>query len=309
MKTNIAFPEISPEIFSFSLFGAELALRWYALAYIAGLLLGGWLMIALMKRPALWPDNRAPMTPRMAEDLLTWVILGVVLGGRLGFVLFYKPLYYLDHPLEVFAVWEGGMAFHGGLLGVILAAWIYTGRHPSVPRLSVADMLALATPPGLFFGRVANFINGELWGRASDVPWAMKFPTMCSDPAWQGCAVPGAWFYYGTELPRHPSQLYEAALEGVLLGTILLLLALRGGGLKRPGFIAGSFFAGYGTARFIVEYFRQPDVQFVSPGNPIGFIIGQGNIGLTMGQLLSLPMIALGLVLILRSRSARPTSA
>ena len=308
METHLSFPEISPEIFSFSLFDMEFGLRWYALAYIVGLLLGWRLVVAILKRPMLWPRDRAPMSPRMAEDLLSWVILGVVLGGRLGFVLFYKPEYYLQHPLEIFAVWEGGMSFHGGLIGVILAALIYTGRH-AIPRLQAADALALATPPGLFFGRIANFINGELWGRPSDVPWAMKFPTLCTDPAWQGCPVPGAWFYYGDEVTRHPSQLYEAGLEGLVLGSLLLWLAFRTGALKRPGLITGCFFAGYALARIIVELFRQPDAQFVSPDDPVGFIISQSGLDLTMGQMLSLPMLLLGIFLILQARRASATAA
>ncbi|MFV0358325.1 prolipoprotein diacylglyceryl transferase [Tropicimonas sp.] len=300
MKALIPFPELNPELFSFSIFGMDFALRWYALAYIAGLLLGWWMLVRLLKRPALWPANRPPMRPGQVEDLLTWIILGVVIGGRLGFVLFYMPGYYLTRPLQIFAVWEGGMSFHGGLLGVVIATWLYAGRH-DIPRLSMADALAIATPPGLFFGRLANFVNSELWGRASDAPWAMKFPTMCRDPLVQGCAQVGEWFYLGDEVPRHPSQLYEATLEGLLLGAALLWLALRGGGLKKPGLIAGVFFAGYGLSRFVVEYFRQPDSQFASPDNPVGFVIHGGPVGLTMGQMLSLPMIALGLALIWRA--------
>ncbi|MFD0978162.1 prolipoprotein diacylglyceryl transferase [Tropicimonas aquimaris] len=308
MHAVIPFPEPSPELFSITLFGMEFALRWYALAYIAGLLLGWRLIVAMVRRPALWPDNTPPMKPAQVEDLLTWVILGVVLGGRLGFVLFYRPGYYLAHPAEIFAVWQGGMSFHGGLLGVVIAVWLFTGRH-AIPRLSAADALALAAPPGLFFGRVANFINGELWGRPSDVPWAMKFPTMCSAPEFQGCPVPGEWFYYGTELARHPSQLYEAALEGLVLGLLLLWMAMRRSTLKRPGLIAGTFFAGYGIARFIVEYFREADAQFVTPDNPIGFVIGQGAVGVTIGQLLSLPMVLLGLALVAHARRQRPAPA
>lgn len=306
MKALIPFPEPSPELFSFSLFGMEFALRWYALAYIAGLLVGWWLIVRLLRRPTLWPANTPPMRPTQVEDLLTWVVLGVVLGGRLGFVLFYKPAYYLANPLQIFAVWEGGMAFHGGLIGVVVAVWAFTGRH-GIPRMSAADALAIATPPGLFFGRVANFVNGELWGRPTDVPWAMKFPTMCVDPAYQGCARVGDWFYFGNEVPRHPSQLYEAALEGLLLGAVLLVLALRLDALKRPGLVAGVFFAGYGTSRFIVEYFRQADLQFVGPDNPMGFAIGSGTVGLTMGQLLSLPMVVLGLSLVAIALRRNPT--
>lgn len=301
MKALIQFPEPNPELLSFTLFGMEFALRWYALAYIAGLLLGWWLIVRLLRRPDLWPGEQPPMKPGQVEDLLTWIILGVVIGGRLGFVLFYNPGYYLAHPAQILAVWEGGMAFHGGLLGVVVASWIYTGRH-GIPRTSAADALAIAAPPGLFFGRMANFINGELWGRPSEAPWAMKFPTMCSDPAYQGCPAAGEWFYIGDEVARHPSQLYEALLEGLLLGAVLLWLAYRRGALKQPGRVAGVFFAGYGLARFIVEFFREPDPQFVSPDNPMGFIIGQGSFGVTMGQLLSLPMILFGAALILRAR-------
>ena len=279
MTGTIPFPDIGPDIFSVELFGVSFALRWYAMAYIVGILIGWRMIVALVKRPALWPGGRAPMTPPQVEELLTWVILGVILGGRLGFVLFYRPLHYLQNPLEILAVWQGGMAFHGGLLGVVIAVWIFTGRH-GIDRLSAADCLAIATPPGLFLGRCANFINAELWGRPTDVPWAFVFPT---DPL---------------QVPRHPSQLYEAALEGLVLGAVLLWLALRRGAFHRPGLIAGLFFAGYGAGRFVVEYFRQADPQFITPENPIGFVLGSGAVGVTMGQLLSLPMVVLGLALV-----------
>lgn len=279
MTGTIPFPDIGPDIFSVELFGVSFALRWYAVAYIAGILIGWRMIVALVKRPALWPGGRAPMTPPQVEELLTWVILGVILGGRLGFVLFYRPLYYLQNPLEVFAIWQGGMAFHGGLLGVVVAVWWFCARH-GIDRLGAADCLAIATPPGLFLGRCANFVNAELWGRPADVPWAFVFPT---DPL---------------QVPRHPSQLYEAVLEGLVLGAVLLWLALRRGAFHRPGLIAGLFFAGYGAGRFVVEYFRQADPQFITPDNPIGFVVGSGAVGVTMGQLLSLPMVVLGLALV-----------
>ena len=282
MTGTIPFPDIGPDIFSVELFGVSFALRWYAMAYIVGILIGWRMIVALVKRPALWPGGRAPMTPPQVEELLTWVILGVILGGRLGFVLFYRPLHYLQNPLEILAVWQGGMAFHGGLLGVVIAVWWFWGRH-GIDRLSAADCLAIATPPGLFLGRCANFINAELWGRPTDVPWAFVFPT---DPL---------------QVPRHPSQLYEAALEGLVLGAVLLWLALRRRAFHRPGLIAGLFFAGYGAGRFVVEYFRQADPQFITPENPIGFVLGSGAVGVTMGQLLSLPMVVLGLALIARA--------
>ena len=281
----IPFPDIAPEIFSISIGGFELALRWYALAYIAGLILGWRLVVALMKRPALW-GGAAPMAPARVEDLLTWVILGVVLGGRLGFVLFYQPAYYLANPTEILEVWQGGMSFHGGFLGVVLAAWVWAGRN-GVPRLALADALAVAAPAGLMFGRLANFINAELWGRPTDMPWGVAFPG-----AGQDCAgVIGV-------CARHPSQLYEAALEGLLLGAVLLWGVWRRGWLQRPGRVLGVFLAGYGAARFFVEFFREADAQFVTPDNPGGAVL----LGMQMGQVLSLPMIALGLWFALRRR-------
>lgn len=283
MQAILTYPDISPEIFSISLFGVDFALRWYALAYIAGILLGWRMVLRLVKTPRLWQGDSAPMTPERVEELLTWVIIGIILGGRLGFVLFYKPGYYLSHPLEIPVLWHGGMSFHGGLLGVITALVLFCRKHKIV-LLSAGDALAMATPPGLFFGRLANFINAELWGRASDAPWAMIFPT---DPA---------------GVPRHPSQLYEAGLEGVVLGAVLLFLVYRLGWLKVPGQTGGAFLAGYGIARFIVEYFRRADAQFITPDNPIGFVIHWHGLGVTMGQLLSLPMVALGLALIVFAR-------
>ncbi|MDR5652338.1 prolipoprotein diacylglyceryl transferase [Ruixingdingia sedimenti] len=286
---HIPFPDISPEIFSIEIGGFSFALRWYALAYIAGLIAGWRLVVGLMRRPALW-GGVAPMQPRQVEDLLTWIIVGVVLGGRLGFVLFYQPAYYLANPGQILAVWQGGMSFHGGFLGVVAAAWIYSARH-AVPRLSLADALAVATPPGLFFGRIANFINAELWGHPTTMPWGVAFPG-----AGQDCAgVVGI-------CARHPSQLYEAGLEGLLLGAVLLWLIYRRGWLKRPGQIAGAFFAGYGAARFFVEFFREADAQFVTPGNPFGHVLRVGEWGLSMGQLLSLPMVLAGVALIVFAR-------
>jgi phosphatidylglycerol:prolipoprotein diacylglycerol transferase len=287
MLAAIPFPNLSSEIFSVQAFGMEFALRWYALAYIAGLLIGWRLAIWAVKRPTLWRNDTPPMGPQKIEDLLTWIILGVILGGRLGFVFFYMPGYYLSHPLEIPMIWQGGMSFHGGLLGVVIATWIFCLRTRA-PIASTADMLALATPPGLLLGRLANFINAELWGRPSDVPWAVIFP---GDYA-QSCGQP-----LGELCARHPSQLYEATLEGLVLFIILMVLALRGG-LKRPGLVAGTFFAGYGIGRFIVEFFRQPDAQFQTPDNPLGLAFHLNGYGLTMGQILNLPMIIGGLVVI-----------
>jgi phosphatidylglycerol:prolipoprotein diacylglycerol transferase len=294
MRGLIPFPDISPEIFSVNLFGFELALRWYALAYIVGIVLGWRLAVRAVKRPDLWRGNTPVMTPAQIEDLLTWIVLGVILGGRLGYVFFYQPAYYLQNPAEILAVWQGGMAFHGGLLGVIAAGLIYTWRH-QIARLSAADVMALGVPPGLLLGRLANFINAELWGRPTTMPWGVAFPTTAAQecPGIDGLCA------------RHPSQLYEAGLEGLLLGAVLIWLVWQRGALRTPGLVAGTFFAGYGMSRFLVEFFRQPDAQFVTESNPLGLAWHVGGWGLTMGQLLSLPMILLGAWLILRAGRRR----
>ena len=286
------FPAISPDLFSITVFGMTFALRWYALAYIAGILIGWRLAVAAVKRAALWRDDAPPMTPAQVEELLTWIILGVILGGRLGFVLFYQPVYYMANPLQIFAIWQGGMAFHGGFLGVIIAATLFCLKN-KLPMAKTADMLALATPPGLLLGRIANFINAELWGRQTDLPWGVVFPGELA----QACGQP-----FGDLCARHPSQLYEAALEGLILGAVVLWLVFRKKALKMPLLITGVFVGGYGAARFIVEFFRQPDVQFQTPDNPLGLAFHMGGYGLTMGQTLSLPMIAFGLFLILRAK-------
>ena len=292
----IAFPNISPEIFSITIFGIELALRWYALAYIIGLILGWRIAVLAANRPALWRNNLSPIEAVQVEDLLTWVIVGVILGGRLGYVLFYQPVHFLYHPLEIVMIWKGGMAFHGGLAGVCVAAYLFFRRN-LVPYDSGADLLALAAPAGLLLGRVANFINAELWGRPTDLPWGVIFP----GEAAQACGQI-------TDLcARHPSQLYEAVLEGLLLGGLLIFLAFKKAALKKPGLITGIFFAGYGIARCFVELVRQPDAQFQSPENPLGYVFDLAGLGITMGQILSLPMIAVGLFLISRARR-RPMS-
>ncbi|AUH66198.1 prolipoprotein diacylglyceryl transferase [Paracoccus zhejiangensis] len=277
----IPFPDISPEIFTINLGGLSLSLRWYALAYLAGLVIGWRLVVMLMRRPALW-GGTSPMRPELVDDLLTSIILGVIVGGRLGFVLFYEPAYYLANPLDIPKVWLGGMSFHGGFAGVIVAAYLYARRH-AIPPLRLADALAVVAPVGLFFGRIANFINAELWGRPTDLPWGVIFP--------------------GDSFARHPSQLYEAGLEGLALGLILWAL-VRAGGLMRPGLAFGVFLLGYGLSRMFVELFRVADAQFITPDNPLGHVIGGPVWGLSMGQLLSLPMVLIGLFFILRARRA-----
>ncbi|HEX9808574.1 MAG TPA: prolipoprotein diacylglyceryl transferase [Alphaproteobacteria bacterium] len=264
----IPFPAIDPVLVEIGPF----AIRWYALAYIAGLIAGWWIVSRLAERPPA-PGLPAAMTRAQVDDFLLWATLGVILGGRIGYVLFYQPGYFLDHPLGIFAVWQGGMSFHGGLLGVVCAIVLFCRRR-GVAILALGDLISLVAPIGLFLGRLANFVNGELYGRVSDVPWAMVFPG-------------------GGPEPRHPSQLYEAMLEGVVLLAILAALARFGGARARPGLITGAFFAGYGTFRVIGEMFREPDPQ-------LGFLV----LGTTMGQWLSLPLIAVGLWLILRARPA-----
>ncbi len=292
----IPFPNIAPEIFTIHLFGQDFSLRWYALAYLVGLLAGWWIIVQLMKRPALWGGS-APMAPGKVEELLTWVIVGVILGGRLGFVLFYDLGFYLANPAQIIRVDQGGMSFHGGFLGVVLASWVFC-RKNGIPALRLADALAVATPVGLGLGRVANFINAELWGRPTDLPWGVIFP----GEAAQNCpGVEGL-------CARHPSQLYEAGLEGILLGLILLVL-VRAGGLKRPGLALGIFVAGYGISRFIVEFFRQADARFITPDNPLGHVLGGPVWGITRGQELSLPMILIGLGFVVYALRRPPVSA
>ena len=297
LTAAIPFPNIGPDIFSIAIGSFTLALRWYALAYIVGIVIGWRICVTAVRRAALWPVSGPPLAPRQIEDLVTWIIVGVVVGGRLGFVLFYQPEYYLSNPIEILKIWQGGMSFHGGFIGVAVATLAFCLRQ-GAPLLSTADLLALATPPGLFLGRLANFINNELWGRPSNAPWAVIFPGGAAQtcPGIEGLCA------------RHPSQLYEALLEGLLLGTLLLLLAWRRGWLRMPGVLTGTFLAGYGLARSFVELFRQPDVQFVSAENPIGHALHFGSWGLTMGQALSLPMAVLGIGLVwLSFRNNSPT--
>jgi phosphatidylglycerol:prolipoprotein diacylglycerol transferase len=251
----IAFPVIDPVIFAIGPF----AVRWYALSYIVGLV-AGW---RIAMRIAGRPDSA--VTPAQIDGFLLWATLGVVLGGRLGYVLFYNPAYYLQAPLEIFAVWQGGMSFHGGMLGVIGAMALYC-RLTKVPFLAFTDVIGCVAPIGLFFGRIANFINSELWGRvAPDFALAMVFPN-------------------GGPLPRHPSQLYQALMEGLILLVLVNCLRWKTDAMKHPGTLSGVFLIGYGMARIIGELFREPDRQ-------IGYLIG----GTTMGQWLSLPMVLFGL--------------
>lgn len=295
MILALPFPDISPDIFRLNIAGFEIAPKWYAAAYIVGIL-GAWLMARwAVARPRLWPRNRTPMKKAQVEDVITWATLGIVLGGRLGYVIFYQPEYYAQHPFQALAVWQGGMSFHGGMIGTGIAVAIFAWRH-SIPLVQIVDLAALCTPLGLGLGRLANFINAELWGRPWDGPWAVIFP----GGAAQACQNVGEF------CARHPSQLYEAILEGAVLLVLLWVVALRGG-LKRPGLCFGLFLAGYGAARIFVEYFRQADAQYISAANPMGHVWRLGDWGLTMGQVLSLPMLVAGLaivLLVMRRRTA-----
>ncbi len=286
----IPFPDISPEIFSVSLLGVTFALRWYALAYIAGIVIAWALAVRTIARADLWAGS-APLTRDQLERLMTWVILGVILGGRLGYVAFYDPAWFVDDPMAALRVWEGGMSFHGGFLGVVVAGLVFC-RREGIPMLSMGDLMGLCAPAGLMLGRIANFINAELWGRPTNLPWGVVFPGEAAQ-ACAGILGPCA---------RHPSQLYEAAMEGLILGAVVLWLAHRRGWLKAPGRLMGLFVAGYGLARFAVEFVRQPDAQFVTEGNPLGLYLHLGGWGLTAGQCLSLPMIAVGLWFLIRAR-------
>lgn len=291
MLAALPFPDIDPVIFSFQAFGITIALRWYALAYIVGIAIGWQIIAYALRRNHLWRDNLPPMLTAKLEDLLTYIVIGVIAGGRLGYVLFYNPTYFIANPIEIPQIWTGGMSFHGGFLGVVVAVALFSYRH-KVPLGPLADVIAISATPAILLVRCANFINGELWGRATDVPWAFIFPGQAA----QTCAdVAGA-------CARHPSQLYEAGLEGLLLGGLLIILALRFGALKKNWMLTGVFFAGYGIARFAVEFVRQPDAQFVGPSNPLGWRFDFGEWGLTMGQSLSLPMIIIGVLIVIAAR-------
>jgi phosphatidylglycerol:prolipoprotein diacylglycerol transferase len=257
----LPFPQINPVLISIG----PLAVRWYALAYIVGIIAGWFYARSIIATRKLW-GGASPITVAAFDDFVVWITLGIILGGRVGYVLFYNLGHFAAHPLEIFELWTGGMSFHGGVLGCIVATILF-GHLRSLPILSLGDVTTAVAPIGLFLGRLANFINGELWGRPTDVPWAMVFP-------------------HGGPVPRHPSQLYEAALEGLLL-LLALGVLVRLGALKRPGFVSGAAAVGYGFARIFCEFFREPDAQ-------LGFLWG----GLTMGTLLCIPLIGAGAGLI-----------
>lgn len=286
MILAIPLPVFDPVLFSFQFSGFTLAIRWYALAYVVGFLIAWQWFVVMVRQPRLWPNEQPPLDSGQLEQLLTWIILGVIAGGRLGYAIFYNPAYFIEHPFEILKIWTGGMSFHGGFAGLILATYLYC-KIKKASVANVADAISIVATPGLFFGRVANFINGELWGRPSGVPWAIIYqegPAAICPEGWVGACS------------RHPSQLYEAALEGLLLCALLAWIAYRHGWMRYPGRITGLFFLSYGFGRFLVEFFRVPDRQFISESNPAGYVVRlTDSIGLTMGQSLTLPMIAIGL--------------
>ena len=271
----IPFPNIDPVALQLG----PVAIKWYGLAYLAGLLLG-WLYIRrLLSEPELWAGGRPPFDVAKVDDLLLYITAGVVLGGRLGFVIFYEPSYYLANPGDIIAVWKGGMAFHGALVGCVIAVWVFARRN-GVNPWSTGDLVTAAVPIGLIFGRIANFINGELFGRPTTLPWGMVFPE-------------AALHYPDVEpTPRHPSQLYEAVLEGLVLFLVLRLMTHYFGALKRPGLVSGAFLAGYALARSTAELFREPHFAHA-------FNIGP----LTPGIVYSIPMLLLGLFVVYLART------
>jgi len=267
----IAFPNIDPVIFQLG----PVAIRWYSLAYIVGIVLGWLYARSIVRNERLWGGRIAPVTVADLDDFLLWATIGIVVGGRLGYVLFYDFALYMQDPMAIFATWRGGMSFHGGLIGTTIAMLAFA-RKRGIPVWSLIDIVSAVVPIGLFFGRIANFINAELWGRtAPDLPWGVVFPN----------AGPYA---------RHPSQLYEAALEGIVLWLVLRFCTHRLLKLRSPRFVTGIFIAGYGAARILVEFFREPDRQ-------LGYLYGDW---LTMGMVLSVPMLLLGIGLALSARSA-----
>ena len=288
----IPFPEgIQPDIFTINLGGFKFTLYWYALAYVVGIIAWWKIAAVALKKNYLWPENVTPLNPAKLEDLVTYLVLGIILGGRLGYVIFYHPSYYFKNPMEILFVWQGGMSFHGGLLGVSLAGFIFFWRN-SVAIRSGADLLALGSPVGLFLGRLANFINDELWGRVTDVPWGIivKSPeaSKVCDELLSPCV-------------RHASQIYEAILEGLILFVILIYLAFKRD-VETPRFHSWHFLYWIWIITMLCR--TVPSARraiFQSPSNPLGFFIQIGDYGLTMGQMLSFPMIILGLLVCLTS--------
>ncbi|NTE86938.1 prolipoprotein diacylglyceryl transferase [Agrobacterium rubi] len=264
------YPNIDPVAFNLG----PLPIHWYGIAYVFGIMLGWYYARQLSLTDRLWPHDKSPITPVHLDDFIVWAAAGIVLGGRIGYILFYDMGAVLANPIRALQIWNGGMSFHGGLIGTTIAMLMFSRRN-GIPTWSMFDIIAAVAPIGLFFGRIANFVNGELWGRLTDVPWAFVFPT-------------------GGPFPRHPSQLYEAGLEGIILLIVLAILIYGFKALKHPGTVTGVFVCGYALSRILVEFFREPDAQ-------IGYLAGNW---LTMGMVLSAPMFLLGVWAVVRARRA-----
>jgi phosphatidylglycerol:prolipoprotein diacylglycerol transferase len=275
--TSVPFPNFDPVLLQLG----PLAIRWYALAYIAGILLGWRYAVVLVSNAKLWPGTRPAAAPAQIDDMILWITLGIIVGGRLGSILFYSTATLWTNPVEILKIWNGGMSFHGGLIGVALALIVFARRH-KLALLSLADVVAACEPIGQFFGRIANFINGELWGRPTDLPWGVVFCNARIERVLGGCPAGLA--------ARHPSQLYEAALEGLVLFLILAAVVWFRKWLARPGAVTGLFLVFYGLFRISLENVREPDIGM--PAFPLG---------LTMGMILSIPMVLAGLFLIWRA--------
>ncbi len=281
---SLPFPNIDPILVQIG----PLAVHWYGIGYIVGILFAWWYAKRLITNPKLWPDGVLPMKPIDLDDFIVWAAVGVVLGGRTGFVLFYDLKRYIDHPLDILAIWQGGMSFHGGLLGVIIAMALFSMKR-GIRTWTLFDVVAAGVPVGLGLVRVANFVNAELWGRVTDVSWGVVFCNERLLQSAQGCVA-------GLE-PRHPSQLYEALLEGVVLFLVLRFLTHSRLKLKTPRFVGGAFICGYGLSRIFVEFFREPDQQ-------LGYLLGGW---LTMGMVLSLPMVLAGIWAMATAKPAAQT--
>lgn len=274
------FPEIDPIAFSLG----PLSIHWYGLAYVAGIMLGWYYARQIAGNSKLWPGDVSPITKVQLDDFIIWVALGIVLGGRIGYILFYDMPAIIENPIRAIQIWNGGMSFHGGLTGTTIAMIIFARRN-GIPIWNLFDIVSAVVPIGLFCGRVANFINGELWGRLTDAPWGMVFCNQYIEKTNGYCP--------GGDFVRHPSQLYEAGLEGIVLLLVLAVLIYGFRALKTPGFITGVFVCGYALSRIFVEFFREPDAQ-------LGYLLGTG--WLTMGMVLSTPMVLLGIWAMLRAR-------
>ena len=286
------YPEIDPTIFSLNFFGVEFALRYYSLSYIVGIMIAWWIILKVSINRRVWPNHQILLNSRSVEDLIFYLALGIIIGGRVGYILFYQPQVIINNPIFIIQIWKGGMSFHDGFIGVVVSGILFAYTR-NIPVLILGDIIAASSPPGIFLGRLANFINGELWGKPTLSNFGMVFPSK------EAQMCPDNWL---TVCTRHPTQLYEAFFEGALLGVFLLFFLFKMKGLNHPGRTISFFLIIYGISRFLIEYFREADLQFITDQNPYGHIMifSQNMLeygGLTMGQILCIPMIIVGLTL------------